>query len=560
MRDTISLSELKRLIRSIDGRGYGAYKRLKGLVVSYEIAKLRFTKVQGDPHAPPSIAEVVIPFRTHKLPEDLLKPEYMTPLTDFIARELYKITRSIRRKCGSGYSCYVGVPQPGPWILRRSCAEFEGRDLILRFYVGLPARGRRVLGSQAVALLLEGIPKVIKHVVRLRARASEIRDHIMNYIDQEYMRKWLYERRYVAFVGNGSILPRESSISEKPMRGAVPFKSPEALEEAIELPSGRVVKGMALPEGLTVVTGGGYHGKTTLLEAIQEGIYDHVAGDGREFVVSRKYTVLVKAEDGRIVSHVDISSFISRLPSGEDTADYVSLDASGSTSMAASISEAIEVGAEVLLIDEDTSATNLLYKDEVMSELIPDDPIKTLDSQVRDLIRKTGVSVVAVMSASSSFLGIADKVIRMRRYLPEDITHLARDRGRYSSSQQASYRQPKWRIFRGIEGLKKLKSSGYKLVAEYANGERFELDLSYYPRIVEKGQVKFIACIMKKLRSLRNPMSVRELVSYINNLISEEGFSAFVEPVPPDLTEADGFDVVWVLNRFYRALFTQAGP
>ncbi len=559
MRDTISLSELKRLIRSIDGRGYGAYKRLKGLVVSYEIAKLRFTKVQGDPHAPPSIAEVVIPFRTHKLPEDLLKPEYMTPLTDFIARELYKITRSIRRKCGSGYSCYVGVPQPGPWILRRSCAEFEGRDLILRFYVGLPARGRRVLGSQAVALLLEGIPKVIKHVVRLRARASEIRDHIMNYIDQEYMRKWLYEREYVAFVGNGSILPRESSISEKPMKGAVPFKSPEALEEAIELPSGKVVKGMALPEGLTVVTGGGYHGKTTLLEAVQEGIYDHVAGDGREFVVSRKYTVLVKAEDGRIVSHVDISSFISRLPSGEDTADYVSLDASGSTSMAASISEAIEVGAEVLLIDEDTSATNLLYKDEVMSELIPDDPIKTLDSQVRDLIRKTGVSVVAVMSASSSFLGIADKVIRMRRYLPEDITHLARDRGRYSSSQQASYRQPKWRIFRGIEGLKKLKSSGYKLVAEYANGERFELDLSYYPRIVEKGQVKFIACIMKKLRSLRNPMSVRELVSYINNLISEEGFSAFVEPVPPDLTEADGFDVVWVLNRFYRALFTQAG-
>ena len=559
MRDTISLSELKRLIRSIDGRGYGAYKRLKSLVVNYEIAKLRFTKVQGDPHAPPSIAEVVIPFRTHKLPEDLLKSEYMIPLTDFIARELYKITRSTRRKCGSGYSCYVGVPQPGPWILRRSCAEFEGRDLVLRFYVGLPARGRRVLGSQAAALLLEGIPKVIKHIMRLRARASEIRDHIMNYIDQEYMRKWLYERGYIAFVGNGSILPRESSISEKPMRGAVPFKSPEALEVTIELPSDKVVKGMALPEGLTVVTGGGYHGKTTLLEAVQEGIYDHVAGDGREYVVSRKYTVLIKAEDGRIVSHVDISSFISRLPSGEDTADYVSLDASGSTSMAASISEAIEAGAEVLLIDEDTSATNLLYKDEVMSELIPDDPIKTLDTQVRDLIRKTGISIAAVMSASSSFLSIADEVIRMRKYLPEDITNLARG-SRYSSSQQVAYRPPKERIFRGIEGLKKLKSSGYKLVAEYASGERFELDLSYYPRVVEKGQVKFIAYIMKKLSTCREPMPVRELVNYINNIVSEKGFSAFVEPVPPDLTEVDGFDVVWVLNRFYRALFTQAIP
>jgi len=552
----VSLSELKQIIRSMDGRGYGSYKRLLNLVVDYGTAELYFTKVQGDPHAPPSIAEVIVPYSTHRLPEELLKPDYLVPFTDFIARELYKVTKSIRRKCGSGNSCYVGIPKPGPWVLKRSCVEISSRNLVLRFYVGLPARGRKVFGSQAITLLLEDIPKIIEHIAGLRSRLGELRNHIRNYVDQEYLRKWLYDSGYVGFISNGSILPRESSISERPMKNAVPFKSPEALEVAVKLPSGSVVRGMGIPKGLTVVTGGGYHGKTTLLEALQEGIYNHVAGDGREYVVSRRYTVLVRAEDGRIVSHVDISSLISMLPSGEDTSDFISLDASGSTSMAASISEVIEAGAEVILIDEDTSATNLLYKDDVMSKLIPDDPIRTLDMQVRDLIRKTGISVVAVMSASSSFLSVADKVIRMRRYLPEEILNLKTGDGGVNVRSK-EYRPPKERLFYGISDIRKVKSSGYKIVTEYVDGERFELDLSYYPRIVEKGQVKFITFIIRKISRIKKPMRVRELVDFINSLISKRSFSAFADPVPPDLTVVDGFDVVWVLNRFYKALFTQ---
>ena len=391
----------------------------------------------------------------------------------------------------------------------------------------------------------------MKTIVDLNRKVHEIEDHVRNYLDQEYLRSWLYKNNYMFFIGDGSILPRESSISEKPMKNAIPFKSPETLRVKITLP--RVVSGMAVPIGLLVVTGGGYHGKTTLLEAIQEGIYDHVIGDGRELVVSRKYTILVKAEDGRIVSQVDISSFIENLPSGTDTRKFSSLDSSGSTSMAASISEAIEANAEVLLIDEDTSATNLLFKDELMSKIIKEEPIKPLCMQIKDLIRKTGIGVVLVSSASSTYLNIADNIVLMERYIPKDITSNVKPSS--TCLQHLEFKPPRNRIFYGIKGLKRIRSRGFKIVAEYEDNTRFELDLTYYPRVVEKGQVKLITNIIKHLVKPQKPLKVPEIIRYINEVLDSRGFEAFIKPVPPDLTWVDGFDVVWVLNRLYNAVF-----
>ena len=356
------------------------------------------------------------------------------------------------------------------------------------------------------------------------------------------------------FIADGSILPRESSLSEKPMKNATPFKSPRTLRVTVRLPSGKQITGMAMPRGIIVITGGGYHGKTTLLKAIQDGIYNHIRGDGREYVVSRKYAVVVKAEDGRIVSNVDISSFVNNLPTGEDTSRYSSLNSSGSTSMAASINEAIEASAEVILIDEDTSATNLLFKDEIMRKVITKEPIRPLNLQIRDLVNKTKVGMVIITSASSSFLDIADKVILMENYVPKDITIYVR---KYVTPKiELRYRLPRNRLFHGVRGLRKISSKGYKIVAEYSDGVRFELDLAYYPRIVEESQVKFISCIIRRLAHLRKPMSIPKLINYINKLVNDKGFSAFTYPVPPDLTSTDGFDVLWVLNRLYNAVFT----
>ncbi|HIP63345.1 MAG TPA: ATP-binding protein, partial [Archaeoglobus profundus] len=540
--------QLRRYLEKLDGRKYSGYKELKNIIIEYDGAKATFTKVQNDPHAPPSIMEITIPSSIHNFPQEFFENKSVIPFTDYIARVLYSVTKKYNRKCGSGYSCFIGIPKPSSRILLRSCVEVEdGNNIILRLYIGLPAKGRRILGDKAEILLLEVVPEVIKSILELKNRISEIKRHIQNYLDQEYLRQWLYKEDYLFFIADNSILPRESSLSDKPMANATPFKSPNTLKVQVKLPSGKVVTGMAAPKGLIVVTGGGYHGKTTLLEAIQEGIYNHVEGDGRELVVSRRYTVTVRAEDGRIVSHVDISSFIEDLPTGKDTSDFTSLDSSGSTSMAASINEAIEAGAELLLIDEDTSATNLLYKDNTMSKIIRKEPIKPLSLQIKDMIHKANIGVVGIISASSTFISHADKVILMENYLPMDITEHAKSQLENKVENQLHYKLPRKRLFHGIKGLEKVNAKGFKITAKYSDGTVFELDLTYYPRIVEKGQVKFIAHVIRKLSNLEKPIEIRKLIEYVNRLVYEKGFSAFAQPVPPDLTVVDGFDVVWTL-------------
>ncbi len=549
----MSREELRKYLLKLDGKAFSRYKSLRNVLIKYGKISLILTKVQGDPHAPPSYVEVKVSLRHLEVPTKYFSGLGAIALTDYLTRKLYRVLKRSRRPCGSGNSCYLGVPKPSPRILRRSCCEVINEDLIIRFFIGLPARGRRILGREAINLLLNKVPKAIEEVVDVGSELGSISKHYELLKDQRYLREWLYMNGYVFFVPDGAVLPRESSISEAPKEGAIKFKSPPTLRVEVRLPSGKVVKGMAVKEGVIVITGGGYHGKTTLLEAIQDGIYDHIEGDGREYVVSRKYTVLIKAEDGRLVSNVDISSLIRNLPEGTDTSKFSTLDASGSTSMAASISEAIEAGAEFMLLDEDTSATNLLFKDEVMRKLIPNDPIRTLSELVRDLVRKSGTSVAVVTSASSSFLPVADTVIRMSNYLPEDLSDEVAGRGRGVSSR--GYRLPKKRLFKGIKGLRKVKVQGMKLIIEYLGNGKFELDLKYYPRVVEAGQVRMIAHVIKYLSKPSRPMSIKELINYVNSKFSNEGFKAFSNPVPPDLTEVDGFDVVWVLNRVYKVEF-----
>ena len=553
---------LRRLLRRLDGAGYGAYKRLYDVVVRFrEGFTAAVTKVQGDPHAPPSVVEVRVPRAVHGIPEDLLTPPNSVPTTDFLTRALYRVTRSLRRKCGLGNSCYLGIPKPSPRILPRSAVEVVGGgDLIIRFFAGLPARGRRVNAPEACALLTRDLRRVVEGVLGAgRSRLREVREHVRVFRRQEELREWLVRNGYTFFIGDGAVLPRKASFSEEPMPNAVPFRSPPEFRVRVRLPCGDVVEGMAVRCGVTVITGGAYHGKTTLLESIQEGVYDHVAGDGRELVVARGGAVLVKAEDGRVVHHVDISTFIGNLPSGSRTDDFSSLDASGSTSMAASINEAVEAGADAILFDEDTSATNLLYKDGFMTKLLRDDPIRTLSSQVRDLSRRAGVSVVAIASASSTLLGEADHAILMRKYVPHDATGEARKASKLSSTLRTEYRPPKPRAYAGIKGLVKVKAASYKIVVEYEDRLKFELDLRGNPRIVEEGQVRLIAHAVSKLARIRGPTPVRELVKRINESLKREGFKAFAPPthVPPDLTWVDGLDVVWVLNRLPRAIFKQ---
>ena len=556
----MELYELEEELVRMNRKSYKLYKKLGGVNIRYDYGIGVITKVQGDPHANPSIMEVKIPPKYHGIPRKLMSdPTCKEPLSDYVSRQLYKLCRRFSRKCGSGNSCYVGIPKPGPWILLRSSAEVSNDNLIVRFFVGLPALGRKILAIEARKLLIDNVNTLIKELVSLlRNDLEKLERHISLYKDQEYLREWINKKGYIAFIPNDAILPRESSISQKPLKNAVRFKPPKTMETKVKLPSGKVISGMAIPKGVIVITGGAYHGKTTLLNSIQDGIYNHVEGDGREYLVSLKNTVTIRAEDGRIVNHVDISNFIGTLPGNINTEDFTTLNASGSTSMAASISEALELNVSTLLIDEDTSATNLLFKDDVMDKLTPEDPIKPLSGLVKRITVSTNTSIVIISSASSTFLPLADKVIKISNYLPQDITNeLGKFIARNINVSTNELKPIRKRVFYGVKNLKKVKTSGYKLRFNYVDGATFEIDLKLNPRIVEVGQVRLLALIIKELARMDKSMLMQEVVKYVNSKLESEGFKAFTKVVPPDLTVVDGLDVAWVINRLYRALIKQ---
>ena len=193
------------------------------------------------------------------------------------------------------------------------------------------------------------------------------------------------------------------------------------------LPNNGEITGMGIRKGVTLIVGGGYHGKSTLLNALEYGIYNHIPDDGREFVVTNADAVKIRAEDGRSIQSLNIDPFISNLPFDQDTTEFSTANASGSTSQAANILEALEVGASTLLLDEDTLATNFMIRDIRMKTLIAKEkePITPFVEHVRSLYEEKGISTVIVMGGSGDYFSLADVVIGMIEYSPHDLTSQA---------------------------------------------------------------------------------------------------------------------------------------
>jgi predicted ABC-class ATPase len=299
--------------------------------------------------------------------------------------------------------------------------------------MGLPAAGRTILARQAEEIFFTEVPRIVERALFLKnLPLAECRTHIEVVEDQEHIRKQLQDKNWICFIANGSLLPRKSGIDERPLQDPedrndpplILFQSPSEWEMVVETLHHGPMKGMAVPEGVTLFVGGGFHGKSTLLNAMEKGVYAHIPGDGREFVVTHPAAVKVRAEDGRAVEKVDIRPFINHLPFGKSTFSFSTENASGSTSQAANIMEALEVGAKVLLIDEDTSSTNFMIRDQRMQTLVSKEkePITPFIDKIQQLHRELGISTVLVMGGSGDYFEEADRVIMMADYLPRDAT------------------------------------------------------------------------------------------------------------------------------------------
>ena len=424
-------AELKNLLDRIDHRGYPAYKETKG---TYDFGEyvLSIDHVQGDPFASPSRLSIRVSGRMAGFPEALYgMPCRRIALQDALLRgfALQAEQASYQAK-GSGHSGLISVSRCGQEVLERTgCCIGEDGGVLVRLEVGFPANGRTINARELEKILFTLLPRCVRASLlyknldgaRLQAAADLAED-------QQYVRDALPGLGLCAFVADGSILPRASGVSARPMQGAVPFRAPKELAVTLRLPHGGTITGMGIPRGVTLIVGGGYHGKSTLLKALELGVYDHIAGDGREFVITDPTAVKIRAEDGRSIRRTDISMFISGLPNGKDTTSFTTEDASGSTSQAANVVEGMEAGAGVLLMDEDTSATNFMVRDALMQRVIRRDmePITPFIERVRELYDRFGISTILVAGSSGAYFHVADHIIQMDRYEPKDITALAK--------------------------------------------------------------------------------------------------------------------------------------
>ncbi|WP_249870583.1 ABC-ATPase domain-containing protein [Oceanobacillus saliphilus] len=423
------MKKLFQQLNQLDNKGYKAYKDIQGHY-RFDDFDLYIDYVQGDPFATPSKIRLVVSKEKRSIHKEWLKTKRRkVAAEDAFSRAVGKtVTSGSFLVKGSGKSGMIFFDSPGQEVLERTALEINSESITVCMSVGLPANGRRINGKEAEKLFGKIIPTILTNSI-FQIRDNDINDAIKLADQQEAIRNEMDKNGWIAFIANGSILPRESGISNRPLKQAVPFQSPKEMEVAITIPhQSQPLKGMAIKKGITLIVGGGYHGKTTILKAIERGVYFHTKGDGREFAITDPNAVKIRAEDGRQIASVNISPFINNLPYRQTTTSFSTENASGSTSQAANLIEALETGAQALLIDEDTSATNFMIRDDRMRKLVQQhkEPITPLIDRIKQLSNQWQISTILVMGGSGEYFSVADKVLMMDDYIPKDVTDEAK--------------------------------------------------------------------------------------------------------------------------------------
>ncbi|MGH4051220.1 MAG: ABC-ATPase domain-containing protein [Clostridium sp.] len=526
---------LKKEIDRIDGKSYRAYKELEG-EYDFESFALSIDHVQGDPFASPSRIRVIVDQKVAKFPKDIFNNKNKSiAVADYLTREFYSnINKFSQKVFGSGKSGLIAISKCPQEILDRTSIIIDEDKIEARFYVGFPARGRSVLSKELIKILYNVLPIIInKTLIYENINIKKLTSRVLLVEDQEDIRNNLAGRGLVAFVANGSMLPRQSGISTKALSEGKAFQSPKELEVEFNTKNLGIIRGMGIKKGITLIVGGGYHGKSTLLKALELGVYNHIEGDGRELVITDGSSLKVRAEDSRSITKTDISLFIDNLPNGQDTEEFSTQNASGSTSQAANIMEGIESGSKLLLIDEDTSATNFMMRDDLMQKLVSKEkePITPFIEVVRPIYEQMGISTIMVVGSSGDFFDIADYVLQLDNYMAIDVTKEAKNLSIGNITKRVNARNLKidikfkrkvksGTIIAGDKGIK-IKSMGLNTLSI----NREDIDLRGVEQIVDNEQVNAIGLIMKwaEVNIMSKGLCFEEMLNNIICKIDKDG-------------------------------------
>lgn len=565
-----SENELRMLLQRIDHRSYPAYKETKG-AYQFNGYILDIEHVQGDPFASPSQVKITVKGKDAAIAPELYDTDFKrTAVQDYllrqIGRDIFKNSFSAK---GSGKSGLMSISRCGQEILERSACQIDRRsgDVSVRMEIGFPANGRTINARELEKILFQILPDIVARNLFFKSmNKKELREAAQLSVNQQHIRDVLRERDLVAFIADGSVLPRESGISQKPLAGAVKFSSPETMKVSIGLPDGKTISGMGIPKGITLIVGGGYHGKSTLLEALERGVYNHIAGDGREYVITDGTAVKLRAEDGRSIAGTNISMFINNLPNKMDTAKFVTENASGSTSQAANVVEAMEAGSTVFLIDEDTSATNFMVRDELMQLVVTKDkePIVPYIDRIRELYGTYGISTVLVAGSSGAYFYKADKIIQMEEYNAYDITEYARqtaaDYKKDRPSEQTPSRAADGGSFNCQRAIVQYKGWMGDRVKIRTNGRdelsvnKDAIDTRYMEQLADTEQLRAIGYIMRYMHEnvFDGRKSLKEAVDRVMHILKDRGFEEICADrcIPGTLAVPRSQEIHMCINRF----------
>lgn len=574
-------SDLKTLLQVINRKSYPAYKETRG---SYQFGEYVFTidHVQGDPFASPSRVHVLIPGKKAGFPTVLFdRACKRIALQDHLIRRFHRELEQYNFQAkGSGKSGLMSVSRPGQEVLERTACGVDPKtgDITLRMEIGFPANGRTINSGELIKILFDFLPVCVKRTLYYGSCSSQEKRAVQQAAelaeDQQYIRDQLDGLGLCAFVANGSVLPRESGISARPMKQGIPFVSPKELEVTLKLPHRGTLTGMGIRKGVTLIVGGGYHGKSTLLKALESGVYNHIAGDGREYVITDASAVKLRAEDGRSICKTDISIFINNLPNGKDTSTFSTEDASGSTSQAANVIEAMEAGTRLFLIDEDTCATNFMIRDELMQRVVhrSQEPITPFIERVRGLYSQQGISCILVAGSSGSYFHAADCIVQMDRYVPKEITAFARAEAQAFPKPELTDRLPKLPDYRryplagkefsrssqpGGESSGRRNGSVMKLKTMGKDAfsiNRDTVDLRYVEQLVDSEQTTALSYLVKyaELHLCDGRKTLREVVQQMEKLLNEKGLEGLADGsyLGADLAMPRVQEIYAVFNRY----------
>ncbi|MCC4215429.1 ABC-ATPase domain-containing protein [Vibrio parahaemolyticus] len=547
------MDQLTATLKKIEKQNYRAYQQIKG---QYDFTDftLFIDHVQGDPYASASRFRATRAWSLTGL--EWLKdesPAFQRAARDFIARSFEQFAKQENT---------VSIALNGQTVLDSTAVLFTEEGIELRFRVNLPAEGRSVLGKKANNILTFHLPKFIRRATLERELDKEAMvKHCQVVEDQSALREQLEAHNLVAFVANGSVLPRIAGNCDLPMKEAVEFTAPESLQVTLHAPNKGYITGLGIPQGITLIVGGGFHGKSTLLNAIERSIYDHIPGDGREYIVTDQKAMKIRAEDGRCVHHLNLSNYINHLPMGKDTADFSTQDASGSTSQAAWLQESIEAGATSLLIDEDTSATNFMIRDERMQALVAkgDEPITPLVDRIGQLRDELDISTIIVMGGSGDYLDVANTVIQMHDYQAVDVTEKAKQVIAQHPTQRHNESEESLQTFRPralnrVALMNILTDGKFRVSAKGKDSLRFGkefTDVSALEQIESADEVNAIGWLWFQLAQL--PGWCNNPAKEIEEMLSGEWHASL--PKQGDLAKPRTLDVMAALNRMRKSQF-----